>query len=78
MTHQLGQPRQPVEYGVVVGRAVGRRVLRQCEEQFHRAADVQHHVAQADQFRGDVADAVDAEQFAVVGAEDMMLLLEIV
>jgi len=35
-------------------------------------------VAQADQFRGDVADAVDAEQLAVVGAEDMMLLLEIV
>jgi len=62
----------------VVGRAVGRRVLRQYEERFHRAADMQHHVAQAGQFRGDVADAVDAEQLAVVGAEDMMVLLEIV
>ena len=78
MTHQLGQPCPPVECGVVVGRAVGRRVQRQCEEQFRRAADVLHHVAQADHFRGAVADAVDAEQLAVVGAEDMMLLLEIV
>ena len=72
VAHPPGQPRQPVERGVVVGRAIGRRVQRQCEKQLHRAAGVQDHVSQRDHFRGDIADAVDAQQLAVVGPEDQL------
>ena len=39
---------------------------------FHAATDVEDDVAQADHFGGDVAEAVDAEQLAVVGAEDQL------
>src|SRR5215207_1243638 len=66
--HQLGQPRQPVDRRVVVGVTVGRCVERQCEEHLHAATDVEDEVAQTHYVGSYVAEAVDAEQLAVVGA----------
>ena len=54
----------------MVGVAVGGCVERECEEQFDPAAKLEDHVAEADHLGGDVAEAVDAEQLAVIGAED--------
>ena len=56
----------------MVGVAVGRCVQRQGEEPFHGATDVEDDVAQAHHFGGQVAEAVDAEQLAVIGAEDQL------
>src|SRR5215217_7765654 len=69
---QLGQPSQPVDRRVVVGVAEGRCVQRQGQEHLHAATDVEDDVAQAHHFGGYVAEAVDAEQLAVVGAEDQL------
>jgi hypothetical protein len=56
----------------VVGVAVGRCVQRQGEEHLHTATDVEDDVAQAHHFGGYVAEAVHAEQLAVVRAEDQL------
>jgi hypothetical protein len=45
-------------------------IERKCKEQFDSAPKLQDSVAEGDDFGGDVAAAVDAEQLAIVGAEN--------
>lgn len=71
-THCLGEPGQAVDGCVVVGVAVGGGIERECEEQFDSATKLQDSVAQGHDFGGDLAEAVDAEQLAIVGAEDQL------
>ena len=71
-THCLGEPGQAVDGCVVVGVAVGGGIERECEEQFDSATKLQDSVAQGHDFGGDIAEAVDAEQLAIVGAEDQL------
>ena len=72
MAHVLGQSGQAVDRGVVVRRVVGRGAEAEGEQQLDGAADVQDDVAQPDDLRGDVADAVDAEQQTIVCADDQL------
>ena len=74
--HQPAQLRQAVNRRVVEGVAVGRRVQRQREEGLHAAPALDDDVAQVDNLRGGVAEAVDAEQGAVIGADDASMFVK--
>ena len=70
--HQPAQLRQAVNRRVVEGVGVGRRVQRQRQKRLHAAPPLDDDVAQVDDLGGGVAEAVDAEQGAVIGSDDQL------
>ncbi len=67
-THCPGELGQAGDGCLVVGVALGGGIECECEEQFDSATKLQDSVAHGHDFGGDVAEAVDAEQLAIVGA----------